>query len=180
MRWRLVMLALAALVLAACGEAEDEGDGGTPPPPTGEGRLLWQQASYAVAERLPLDALDASALEAVGEARTQSGTTSAFRWPAGAEDWELITQEGDQWVVWEPQAVGEARHDLMRRLGAVEADIEARQVERVSWPDACLGAPQPNEVCAQVITEGFQIELAAGAKTYRYHADLGTAVRAAP
>ncbi len=179
MRWRLVILALAAVALAACGGAEQERDGAISPP-TGEGQLLWQQASYAVAERLPLDALDASALDALGAARTQSGTTTAFRWQAGAKSWELITQEGDWWVVWEPEAVGQARHDLMRRLGIVEADLEVRQVERVSWPDACLGAPQPNEVCAQVITEGFRIELAAGAKTYRYHSDLGTAVRAAP
>lgn len=179
MRWRLVILVLPALALAACGDAREEGDGAVSPP-LGEGRLLWQGAAYAVAERLPPEAHDDAALEELGEARTQAGTTTAFRWQAGAKDWELITQEDEGWVVWEPQTVAEARHDLMRRLGVVEADIEVRQVERASWPDACLGAPEPDEVCAQVITEGFRIELAAGAKTYRYHADLGTAVRAAP
>lgn len=184
MRWRLVILVLAALVLpslmlAACGDGEEGADGSISPP-IGEGRLLWQQTTYAVAERLPPEALNAAALEALGEARTQAGMSTAFRWQASAKDWELITQEDDQWVVWEPQAVAEARHDLMRRLGVVEADLEVRQVERVSWPDACLGAPQHDEVCAQVVTEGFRIELAAGAKTYRYHADLESTVRAGP
>jgi hypothetical protein len=179
MRWQLIVLALTALTLAACGGADQEEDDAVPPP-AGDGLLLWQEASYAVSDRLPPDALDAGGLQALGEARADSDTTTVFRWQAGARDWEIITQEGDRWLVWEPRAVGQARRDLAERLGVIEADIEVRQVERVRWPDACLGAPQPNEVCAQVITDGFQVELAAGAKTYSYHTDLGVAVRLAP
>jgi hypothetical protein len=179
MRWRLVVLGLAALALAACGQASQEEDS-ISSPSTGDGLLVFEEASYAVAKRLPLDALDADGLQALGESRTDPGTTSVFRRQGGSRSWELITQEGGGWLVWEPRAVAQARRDLARRLAAAEADIEVRQVERIRWPDVCLGVPLPNELCAQVITEGFRIELAAGAKTYRYHTDLGVAMRLAP
>jgi hypothetical protein len=179
MRWRFVVLGLAALVLAACGQAAREEEA-VPSPSAVDGLLVFEEASYVVAQQLPLAAIDADSLEELGESRTDSRTTPVFRRQDGARSWELITEEGGGWVVWEPIAVVQARRDLAGRLALTEADIEVRQVERESWPDVCLGAPLPNEVCAQVITEGFRIELAAGAKTYRYHTELGPTIRPAP
>ncbi len=179
MRWRFVVLVLAALVLAACGQAAEEEET-VPSPSAVDSLLVFEEASYVVAQRLPVAALDADSLEELGESRTDSLTTPVFRRRDGARSWELITQESGGWVVWEPIAVVQARRDLAGRLALTEADIEVRQVEKESWPDVCLGVPLPNEVCAQVITEGFRIELAAGAKTYRYHTELGPTIRPAP
>jgi hypothetical protein len=179
MRWRFVVLGLAALVLASCGQAAREEETVSSPSAV-DGLLVFGEASYVVAQQLPLAAFDAEGLEELGKSRTDSRTTPVFRRQDGARSWELITEEGGGWVVWEPIAVVQARRDLAGRLALTDADIEVRQVERESWPDVCLGAPLADEVCAQVITDGFLIELAAGAKTYRYHTELGPTIRPAP
>lgn len=40
-------------------------------------------------------------------------------------------------------------------LNLKEDSVTIRNVELVNWPDSCLGLPQPDELCAQVITPGF-------------------------
>lgn len=47
-------------------------------------------------------------------------------------------------------------------------------VERVEWPNACLGVERPGFACAEVITPGARITLGTfgGAATYTVHADL--------
>ena len=50
-------------------------------------------------------------------------------------------------------------------------------MERVQWPDACLGLDQ-ERMCAQAITPGYRIMLRSGTESYEYRADLtGNAVR---
>lgn len=68
-----------------------------------------------------------------------------------------------------------AREDLAKRLKLAKTEVKVGFVRPTTWPDASLGCPRPGEVYAQVLTEGFLIELEAGGKTYAYHADRSRA-----
>lgn len=70
-----------------------------------------------------------------------------------------------------------ARADLAQRLGVSTDRIEVVSVERVEWPDACLGAARTGEACAQVITPGYRVVLAVDGVEYVYHTDMGTHAR---
>ncbi len=64
-----------------------------------------------------------------------------------------------------------ARQALAGQLGLTADAVAIVAVEAVEWPDACLGAAGPDELCAQVIVAGYRVTLAAGGKTYVYHTD---------
>lgn len=50
--------------------------------------------------------------------------------------------------------------------------------EEKIWPNACLGIPLPNEFCAQVLTEGFEVVLEFDDKTVTYRSNqTGSLVR---
>ncbi|HJW89135.1 MAG TPA: hypothetical protein VJ436_00695, partial [Anaerolineales bacterium] len=72
------------------------------------------------------------------------------------------------------RALGEAQD-----LGTEQ--IEVRSIEAVEWPDACLGFPAPEQVCAAVITPGYRIILRSGGQEYEVHTDAtGESVRLQP
>ena len=64
-----------------------------------------------------------------------------------------------------------ARRDLAARLHVSEDAVLVTSLQPRKWPDASLGCPKSDTMYAQVETPGFVIELEAGGKTYRYHAD---------
>ncbi|MFL5370681.1 MAG: hypothetical protein ACJ78Z_10850 [Myxococcales bacterium] len=64
-----------------------------------------------------------------------------------------------------------ARQDLAKRLGIPEKEVKTGAVQRRTFSDASLGCPKPDTMYAQVETPGYVIELAAGGKSYEYHAD---------
>jgi hypothetical protein len=75
-------------------------------------------------------------------------------------------------------AVGAARADLAARFERPPEEVEVISVDLAEWPDACLGAPGPDEVCAQVITPGYEIELRLDESTYTFRTDkTGATVR---
>ena len=61
--------------------------------------------------------------------------------------------------------------DLAARLSVAPDAITVKAVERIEWPDASLGCPQPGIMYAQVITPGYRIVLEVDGKSYEYHAD---------
>ena len=65
--------------------------------------------------------------------------------------------------------VEQARQDLARRLDVVAAEVELVTFESVVWPDASLGCPQPGMAYAQVLRDGYRIQLRAAGKSYSYH-----------
>jgi hypothetical protein len=71
-----------------------------------------------------------------------------------------------------------ARVALATELGVAADEITILSLERVEWPDSCLGAAAEGEVCAQVITPGYRIVLKTIDKQYVAHTDeSGKAVR---
>jgi hypothetical protein len=69
------------------------------------------------------------------------------------------------------QATEAAVKDLAANLGVEPEKIDLLSADLTEWPDACLGVTQPDVACAEVITTGFKIILAAQDAEYEYHTD---------
>ncbi len=70
-----------------------------------------------------------------------------------------------------PAAVFEVRSAAAAELGLGLDSVRIVSVEKVDWPDPCLGVPDPLESCAQVITPGYRIVLDANGQQVIYHTD---------
>lgn len=68
------------------------------------------------------------------------------------------------------QALAEAR-------GLAAAEITVISAEAVEWPNACLGAAEPDQACAEVLTPGYRVLLQVGDEQVTFHTDeLGAAL----
>lgn len=68
-------------------------------------------------------------------------------------------------------AVQKARTDLANRLEISETEIKTASVSETDFPDMSLGAPEKDEMSAQMISSGWRITLSAAGKNYEYRAD---------
>ena len=68
-----------------------------------------------------------------------------------------------------PPAALEAQQQLARRLEVDPQSVSVLSAEAVDWPDSCLGASDAGEMCAAVITPGFNIVMDVGGKQYILH-----------
>ncbi len=68
-------------------------------------------------------------------------------------------------------AVERAKADLAERAGAAAAEIETVSVTEKDFPNMSLGAPAADEMAAQMISTGWQINLRTGGTDYEYRAD---------
>lgn len=72
------------------------------------------------------------------------------------------------------------RQVLAMQLQLDLADVAITAVEAVTWPDQCLGKPNPAELCAAAETPGYRITLTANGEEYVYHTNAdGAQVRLA-
>lgn len=67
--------------------------------------------------------------------------------------------------------VESAKNDLAARLSVNASDIVEKGVVDKEFPDMSLGAPVDDEMSSQMISNGWQITLEAGGKSYNYRAD---------
>jgi hypothetical protein len=65
-----------------------------------------------------------------------------------------------------PEAALEAQAFLSEALNVAQESIEFVDVEQVDWPDACLGLPEADEACAQVITPGWRVVVSVEGQQY--------------
>lgn len=71
------------------------------------------------------------------------------------------------------QAVEVARVVLAGQLGLSDpAQVQLVEAQALMWQDACLGVTTSGVACAQVITPGFRILLAAQGGLYEFHSNL--------
>ena len=70
-----------------------------------------------------------------------------------------------------PDAAVAARQALASEMGIAADEIEVVSFSQEDWPDACLGLAETDEMCAQVITPGWRIELSAEGDEYVYRTD---------
>jgi hypothetical protein len=78
----------------------------------------------------------------------------------------------------QPEAIAAAVRDLAGSLGVEIDQTRIIRFEQTDWPDACLGLPQPDEVCAQTVTPGFLVVVEVNGQQFEVHTDqTGTNVR---
>jgi hypothetical protein len=77
-----------------------------------------------------------------------------------------------------PPAISAAQHKLSDELGIPVSAIHIIDYQPAVWPDNCLGRAEQGEVCAQVETPGWSIELSVDAEKYLLRSDaVGSQVR---
>ncbi len=64
-----------------------------------------------------------------------------------------------------------AKQDLAERLGIGEEDIETSSIVEKEFSDMSLGATVGDEMAAQMISNGWSINLNADGKNYEYRGD---------
>jgi hypothetical protein len=84
--------------------------------------------------------------------------------PFDCDDVQTIWACGDQMAAL-------AKLDLSNRRTLPLGAITIVSVEKVTWPDASLGVPDPLALYAQVLTPGYKVILAAEGRQYEYHTD---------
>jgi hypothetical protein len=70
-----------------------------------------------------------------------------------------------------PSVVFRAREVLSHQLNKWLDDSSILKFEVVDFPNTCLGAPKPNEVCEPISTQGFRIYFVVNNLMYEYHTD---------
>lgn len=68
-----------------------------------------------------------------------------------------------------PPAAVEAQKALAERLRISADAVKITRIEEKKWPDGCLGAGRPDEICSQAIVDGFLVQLEADGVLYEYH-----------
>jgi hypothetical protein len=63
------------------------------------------------------------------------------------------------------------RDYIAQRLEVPLVEVVLISHEPVDWPDSCLGAAHPNEMCAEVITPGWEVVFNSPAGVIRAHLD---------
>ncbi len=69
------------------------------------------------------------------------------------------------------QILTQAQQYLATLLGVNISQVQLVSVQQEQWPNACLGLPQSNETCAQVVTPGYQVVLRVNGQLYQVRTD---------
>lgn len=105
-----------------------------------------------------------AATEGGGVTQPLRGTATGSRLPQGTQ--AISQAERDL------PAVAAAIALFAAQAGLEPDEVQLRQVERVTWPDGALGCPQPGQMYAQMLVEGYRVELAGAGKEDEVHTDL--------
>ena len=60
------------------------------------------------------------------------------------------------------------RQDLSRSTGIAADKLKVTESSRQSWPNTCLGLGSSDEICAQMIVEGWRVVVSDGRQTWVY------------
>ena len=80
-----------------------------------------------------------------------------------------------------PDVALNVQNFISESMAVPAENIQIKNVEQTDWPDACLGLPEENEVCAQKITPGWLLTFNINNQEYKYRVDqTGTIIRQEP
>jgi hypothetical protein len=80
-----------------------------------------------------------------------------------------------------PDVALNIRNQVSTMLGVPVESIQLESVEQTDWPNGCLGLPEPEEVCTEVITPGWLLVFSAEGQEYRFRVDqTGMVIRQEP
>lgn len=80
-----------------------------------------------------------------------------------------------------PDVALNVQNQISETLGVPPESVQIQNLEKMDWPNSCLGLPEGNEVCAEVITPGWLLTFNIDNQEYRYRVDTtGTVIRLEP
>ena len=80
-----------------------------------------------------------------------------------------------------PEVALNVQNQISQTMVVPLESIQIENVEKMEWEDSCLGLPEGDEVCAEVITPGWLLTFNIDNETYRYRVDeTGTVIRQEP
>jgi len=80
-----------------------------------------------------------------------------------------------------PDVALNVRNQVSTILGVPVESLKLESIEQMDWPNGCLGLPEPDEVCTEVITPGWLLVFSAEGQEYRFRVDqTGTVIRREP
>lgn len=80
-----------------------------------------------------------------------------------------------------PDVAMNIQNQISQTLGVTVENIQITKVEQMDWPNGCLGLPQGDEVCTEVITPGWSLTFNINGQEYKYRVDkTGTVIRQEP
>jgi len=80
-----------------------------------------------------------------------------------------------------PDVALNVQNQISQTLGVAVENIKITQVQQKDWPNACLGLPQGNEACAELVTPGWLLTFNINSQEYKYRVDkTGTVIRQEP
>jgi hypothetical protein len=73
------------------------------------------------------------------------------------------------------------RNEISELLGVDLESIQIEKLEKMDWPNSCLGLPVADEACAEVITPGWLLTFNIEGQEFRFRAnETGTVIRQEP
>jgi hypothetical protein len=80
-----------------------------------------------------------------------------------------------------PDVALNVQNFISENMGVPVESIEIRNVEKMDWPNGCLGLPEGEEACVEAITPGWLLTFNINDQEYRYRVDeTGTVIRQEP
>ena len=80
-----------------------------------------------------------------------------------------------------PDVALNVQNQISEALGVPLESIQLQNIEKMDWPNSCLGLPEGDEVCAEAITPGWLLTFNINDQQYQYRVDsTGTVVRQEP
>ena len=80
-----------------------------------------------------------------------------------------------------PDVALNVQNQISETLGVPLESIQIQDIEKMDWPNSCLGLPEGDEACAEVITPGWLLTFNIDNQEYRYRVDTtGTVIRMEP
>ena len=67
-----------------------------------------------------------------------------------------------------PTVAAAVRQDLSRSTGIAADKLKVTESSRQSWPNTCLGLGSSDEICGQMIVEGWRVVVSDGRQTWVY------------
>ena len=182
--WLPLVLVLLGWLAAACSDGGTSRATATPAVQVEIGtNAQIEDVAYVAAERVGIDRLPRARLEAAGEARLEAQVrrVPAYRLKDSPKAALRYTADGSHgWVAWQPLAVLYARRELARRENTPAGNIQTVDVTHETWPDGCLGAAQPGQLCSQATVPGFRVLLKLAGRTYEMRTDVSERVVVVP
>jgi hypothetical protein len=80
-----------------------------------------------------------------------------------------------------PDVALNVQNQISATMAVAVENIQLQKVEKMDWPNSCLGLPKENESCTEVVTPGWLLTFNINGQDYKYRVDqTGTVIRQEP